>query len=66
MSEKRNLATVAHLPFKDGDGYSYGGHAILVIGAQALDLGAGREATTLAVEIARRWNAVEEAPRDDE
>lgn len=64
MLEPRRIANVARLPWQDGDGYSYGGNTILIIGDIAVDLGTGSHAADLAAEIARRWNAEEEAPRD--
>lgn len=50
-------ARVATLPTHDGDGYSYGGGVLLIIGDCAIPLGARGDAEELAREIARRWNA---------
>lgn len=50
-------AQAARLPWKSGDGYSFGGGAIVTIGSIAIDLGEGDNAMALAKEIARRWNA---------
>lgn len=55
LSDQR--AQVSHLPLRDGDGYSWGGEAILSIGNKAIMLGAGKDGFELAQEIARRWNA---------
>lgn len=49
-------ATVAFLPWNEGDGYNWGGGALLVIGETAIPLGCGQPAKELAQEIARRWN----------
>jgi len=40
-----------------GDGYGYGGGAIVTIGDRSIQFGEGREAWQLAIEVARRWNA---------
>jgi len=58
---KRSPARVTYLPSYSGDGYGYGGGVILSIGNHAIPLGEGYEATKLAEEIARRWNAMLEA-----
>lgn len=50
-------AYASQLPWRDGDGYSWGGEAVLTIGNKAIMIGAGKEAVALAQEIARRWNA---------
>lgn len=53
-------ARVAILPVYDGDGYSYGGGVLLIIGEHAIPLGGSvmdPSPRSLAQEIARRWNA---------
>lgn len=57
MASKELTATVSRLPYHDGDGYSWGGEAILTIGDKSVFIGAGKEAFELAKEIALRWNA---------
>ena len=52
-------ATVSSLPTHSGDGYGYGGGAILTIGDLSILLGEGSEAHTLANTIAARWNSHE-------
>lgn len=49
-------ARASQLPWRDGDGYSWGGEAVLTIGARSVVIGAGKEALALAQEIERRWN----------
>lgn len=49
-------AQASQLPWRDGDGYSWGGEAILTIGTRSIMIGAGKEALALAQEIERRWN----------
>lgn len=49
-------AQASQLPYRDGDGYSWGGEAVLTIGTRSIMIGAGAEALALAHEIARRWN----------
>ena len=49
-------AYASQLPWRDGDGYSWGGEAILTIGDRSIMIGAGKEAFALAQEIAKRWN----------
>lgn len=53
-------ATASQLPWRDGDGYTYGGEAVLTIGARSLIIGSGKDALALAQEVAKRWNAKEE------
>lgn len=53
---KLTKANASQLPWRDGDGYSWGGEAILTIGEKSIMIGAGKEAMALAQEIARRWN----------
>ncbi len=50
-------ARVSQLPWRNGDGYSWGGEVILSIGGTALLVGSGNPDLRLAMEIARRWNA---------
>lgn len=49
------LAVVSHLPYRDGDGYSYGGDTILTIGKRSIALASQDD--KFAKEVARRWNA---------
>lgn len=49
-------AKVCHLPSHSGDGYGYGGGAILCIGSFAIPIGEGRDAEKVARELARLWN----------
>lgn len=49
-------ASVSRLPRYSGDGYTYGGGAILTIGCTSIPLGEGENALALGQEIARRWN----------
>lgn len=51
-----NRAQASQLPYRDGEGYSWGGEAVLTIGARSIMIGAGKEALALAHEIERRWN----------
>jgi len=60
MASKELTATVSRLPYRDGDGYSYGGEAIVTIGEQSILIGSGGDAFDLAKEIARRWNNTKE------
>lgn len=50
-------AQASQLPWRDGDGYAWGGEAVLTIGDRSIMIGAGKECVALAQEIARRWNA---------
>lgn len=50
-------AQAAQLPSHSGDGYGFGGGAVVVIGGRAIDVGEGDVAQALAKEIASRWNA---------
>ena len=64
-------ARVSKLPEHSGDGYGWGGGAIVTIGHISIMLGDGPHAHQLAEEIARRWNSgraalsQKEAPRAD-
>lgn len=49
-------ARASWLPYHTGDGYSYGGGAIVSIGDRAIMVGEGDGSYELACEIARRWN----------
>lgn len=53
---KLTRAHVSQLPWRDGDGYSWGGEAILSIGNLAIMIGSGKDALALANEMANRWN----------
>lgn len=57
MTEQNRTARVARLPWRDGDGYSWGGEVILIIGETALQLGSSKEDFQLAMELASAWNA---------
>ena len=50
-------ARVSKLPEHSGDGYGWGGGAIVTIGSVSIMLGDGPDAHQLAAEISRRWNA---------
>lgn len=49
-------AHAARLPYQSGDGYSFGGAAIVTIADRAIMVGEGDGSFELACEIARRWN----------
>jgi len=49
-------ARVSFTPVRSGDGYSFGGAAIVTIGPFALELGEHPQAQHLAKKIADRWN----------
>lgn len=53
---KNAKAIASFLPGYSGDGYGYGGGAIVTIGDRSISLGEGHEAAWLAMEIANRWN----------
>jgi hypothetical protein len=55
------VATVSQMPFHDGDGYSWGGDAVLTIGERSFHFGSGKGARDLAEEVARRWNSASAA-----
>ena len=60
---KKARAIVSVLPSYSGDGYGYGGGAIVSIGDVAIQLREGHVARKLAEEVARRWNsAIQEQP----
>lgn len=50
-------AHTSKLPEHSGDGYGWGGGAVVTIGQHSIMLGEGMQAHLLADEIARRWNA---------
>lgn len=50
-------ATYSELPSLSGDGYGYGGSAVVTIGGVSLLIGENTQAHELAKEIVRRWNA---------
>lgn len=50
-----DIAFVSRLPYRDGDGYSYGGEIIVTIGDRSFLLCA--QDSELAEELALRWNA---------
>jgi len=49
-------AVVSSLPSFSGDGYSYGGGALVTFGDVTVQFGAGRQALALATEVAKRWD----------
>ncbi|AZV00234.1 hypothetical protein [Paracoccus kondratievae] len=51
------IARVSRLPYRNGDGYSFGGEIILTIGDRAIMLGARSEEMAFAQELALAWNA---------
>lgn len=51
-----HVATVSFLPSHSGDGYGYGGGAVVTIGGLSIPVGEGDYAAAVAQEIARRWN----------
>lgn len=66
MAFDQEEARVSALPEHSGDGYGWGGGAIVTIGQRSIMLGEGREAHALAEEIARRWNAGRALPTPQE
>lgn len=53
-------ARVSYLPYREGDGYSFGGGVILTIGERSLYIGSGIIGDSdrkFAEELARRWNS---------
>lgn len=50
-------ATVSRLPWRNGDGYSYGGEVILTVGERAFLVGASREDEAFARDMASAWNS---------
>lgn len=61
---KNEDARASKLPEHSGDGYGWGGGAIVTIGSVSIMLGEGPHAHQLAAEIARRWNAARAALSD--
>lgn len=61
----KETAIVSRLPFRDGDGYSFGGDVILTIGKHSVQFGIGQDALNLANRVAEAWNVYEqnEEPR---
>ncbi len=55
---KKARAIVSRMPLFSGDGYGWGGGAVVTIDGMALLLGEGSYSHELAEEIAERWNAV--------
>jgi hypothetical protein len=49
-------AIKSSLPVHSGDGYGYGGGAVVTIGSFSILVGEGEPAHWLAQEIADRWN----------
>lgn len=54
---KLSEATYSTLPWFTGDGYSYGGAAVVTIGNRSIMVGEGPDSHELATEIVDRWNA---------
>lgn len=50
-------ARVSFLPYRSGDGYSYGGGAIVSLDGAAFEFGEGNGAATAAKQVARAVNA---------
>ncbi len=50
-----DIASVSRLPYRDGDGYSYGGEIVVTIGDRSILLSEGD--FKFAEELALRWNA---------
>lgn len=65
MSEDREEARVCSFPAFSGDGYGYGGGAVLVIGETAIPFGEGHKARLLAEEIADAWNFTLKEPSNE-
>lgn len=51
-------ARASQLPHHSGDGYAWGGGAVVTIGERAIVIGEGDGAFEIAREIARRWNHI--------
>lgn len=58
---KLERAIKSSLPSYSGDGYGYGGGAVVTIGNASLLFGEGAFAHEFAEEVARRWNAWNDA-----
>ena len=52
------IAFFGQLPSFSGDGYGYGGGAVVHIGKFIIEIGEGEHASALAKEIVNRWNEV--------
>lgn len=59
-------ARVSYLPCHSGDGYGYGGGAVLTIGEMAIPMGEGFVAGKIAEEMAARWNESRRALEGDD
>ena len=62
---KNEDARASKLPEHSGDGYGWGGGAVVTIGQISIMLGEGVYAHQLAEEIARRWNSGRAAQSPD-
>jgi len=62
VTEPKPEARLSHAPHFSGDGYGYGGGAIVTIGDKAILFGEGREHQQLAARIVRLWNANRDVP----
>lgn len=60
-AQKEPVAIYSELPRFTGDGYDYGGGAVVTIGDKSILLGEGSDARILARELVRRWNATRAA-----
>lgn len=49
-------ARVSRLPWRDGDGYSYGGDVILTVGLRAIALSNSKDDEDFAKRLADAWN----------
>lgn len=58
----KRIAKVSRMPWRNGDGYSWGGDVVLTIGDISLMLGSKNEDFSFALEMARRWNSFIPAP----
>lgn len=61
MSEGETAkAVVSYLPVYSGDGYGYGGGAVLTIGTVSVGLGESSQAAKVAKDMAHRWNCYQD------
>lgn len=63
---EKEEAHASKLPEHSGNGYGWGGGAVVTIGPYSIMLGEGMQAHLLAKEIARRWNAGRALPTPQE
>jgi hypothetical protein len=62
---KAETAIKSSLPVHSGDGYGYGGGAVVTIGSFSILFGEGEPAHWLAQEVANRWNGERNGDRDN-